>query len=301
MDKGTLMKDVLFPGPIYDNRRYGGCAKPMKLKATGDSSDKLVWRCRRIHKCIRQDNTYVTKDVKVSIRHMSWLVDCKISLSSVIELLYCWAHQYPTKELIKEVEISNRTYIEWAVFLRDTCLSSVLEESDQIGGPGIEVEIDECKFGRRKYYRGHYVKGKWIFGGREKYDKTKIFMVPVESRDSSTLLPLIEKYIAKGSIIHSDCWKSYSQLSKMGYEHVTVNHSKQFINKETAACTNCIESDWRHAKVSVPRYGIHRGHHEGYLAQFLWHRKNSHVDKFLKIISDINKCFMKKYFEKLPE
>ena len=61
-------------------------------------------------------------------------------------------------------------------------------------------------------------------------------MVPVNKRDAKTLLPIIEKWIAKGSIIHSDCWKAYNELKSMGYEHVTVNHSKEFFNKETAAC-----------------------------------------------------------------
>ena len=43
------------------------------------------------------------------------------------------------------------------------------------------MEIDESKFGKSKYYSGHKVEGQWVFEGREKYDKTKIFMVPVHN------------------------------------------------------------------------------------------------------------------------
>ena len=118
----------------------------------------------------------------------------------------------------------------------------MLEHSEPIGGNGIEVEIDESKFGKRKYYRGHRVEGQWIFGGREKYNKKKVFMLPVHDRKQNTLIPLIRKW---------------NKLSKFQYTHVTVNHSKEFINVSNAACTNSIESDWHHAKVSMPRYGVH--------------------------------------------
>ena len=59
------------------------------------------------------------------------------------------------------------------------------------------------------------------------------------------------------------------QIIKIGYTHVTVNHSKEFLNESNAACTNAIESDWRHAKVLMPCYGVHRGMHSGYLAEFM--------------------------------
>ena len=68
-------------------------------------------------------------------------------------------------------------------------------------------------------------------------------MIPVHNRKQQTLLPLIKKWIKPGTIVHGDCWKSYNKLSKLGYTHVTVNHSKQFIDWRTAACTNGIESD----------------------------------------------------------
>jgi len=84
-------------------------------------------------------------------------------------------------------------------------------------------------------------------------------MIPVPNRKESTLIPIIKRWIKPGTIIHSDCWKAYSKLSALGYTHVTVNHSKEFVNKESAACTNSIESDWRHAKLQMPSYGTHIG------------------------------------------
>ena len=40
-----------------------------------------------------------------------------------------------------------------------------LNEDDMIiGGEGIIVVIDENKFGKNKYHRGHSVKGAWILG-----------------------------------------------------------------------------------------------------------------------------------------
>ena len=173
-------------------------------------------------------------------------------------------------------------------------------KSSSIGGNSIEVEIDESKFGKHKYHRGHRVEGQWIFGGRQKYNKHKIFMILVHNRKESTLIPIIKKWIKPGSIIDTDCWKAYSKLSKLGYTHVTVNHSKEFVNKSSAACTYSIESDWRHAKLQMPSYGTHIGDHAGYLAEFMWRCKYSDIDKFNQLITDINDNFTSKYLKKIP-
>ena len=139
-----------------------------------------------------------------------------------------------------ELKLSKKTVTKWFMFFRESCIYSVMEQSEQIGGNGVEVEIDESKFGKRKYHRGHKVEGQWVFGGCEKYNKHKIFMIPVHNRKATMLLPLIKKWIAPGSIIHSNCWKAYSDLTKIEYMHVTVNHSKEFVNRDNAACTNAI-------------------------------------------------------------
>ena len=44
-------------------------------------------------------------------------------------------------------------------------------EDEKLGGEGRIVEIDESKFGQRKYQRGCAVNGQWVFGGIERDSK----------------------------------------------------------------------------------------------------------------------------------
>ena len=67
-----------------------------------------------------------------------------------------------------------------------------------MGEMEVEVEIDKSKFGKRKYHKGHKVEGQLVFGGREKYIKSKYFMIPVPNRKESTLIPIIKRWIKPG-------------------------------------------------------------------------------------------------------
>ena len=122
-----------------------------------------------------------------------------------MELIYLWSQGFSQGEILHELKLSNKTVTEWTNFFRESCISAVIDNSTQIGGNGIEVEIDESKFGKWKYHKGHKVEGQWVFGGREKYNKKQIFMIPVCNRKEATLIPIIKKWIKPGSIIHSDC------------------------------------------------------------------------------------------------
>ena len=112
------------------------------------------------------------------------------------------------------------------------------------------------------------------------------------NRKAVTLLPIIKKWILPGTIAHCDCRKAYNKLEKIGYTHVTVNHSKEFVIRQSVACTNSIGSNWRHAKVHMAAYGTHLGDHAGYLTKFMWHQSNSENDKFLTLINDINMKYL---------
>lgn len=102
------------------------------------------------------------------------------------------------------------------------------------------VEIDESKFGKRKYNRGHRVEDVWVFGAVEKTEERRFAAFTVESRDQDTLLDIITEYIHPGSIMHSDGWAAYRRLPELGYRYEVVNHSEGF-GRADGMSTNTIE------------------------------------------------------------
>lgn len=38
------------------------------------------------------------------------------------------------------------------------------EDDSVVGDDGIIIELDESKFGKRKFNRGHCIEGEWILG-----------------------------------------------------------------------------------------------------------------------------------------
>jgi len=62
--------------------------------------------------------------------------------------------------------------------------------SEKIGGPIKTVKNDESKFDRFKY-RGHPVKGQWVFGAVER-ESSKTFLIPILDRTADTLMAFID-------------------------------------------------------------------------------------------------------------
>jgi len=185
-----------------------------------------------------------------------------------------------------ETGISDKTIIDFYNFCREVCSVILEEHSEPIGGHEKVVEIDESKFGKRKYNRGKRVDGKWVFGGIERdSNPPKCFFVPVCDRSADTLVPLIKKWILPGTTIHSDCWRAYSSLTEQGYIHRTVNHSVEFLS-ESGTHTNTIESTWNALKKSLPRYGTTKDLYNSYFPEYCIRKKflSAASDKFLEFL-----------------
>ncbi|KAI9562474.1 hypothetical protein GHT06_009907 [Daphnia sinensis] len=129
--------------------------------------------------------------------------------------------------------IAHGTPIDWYNFCRGVAEDIVINNSEKIGGIKVTVEIDESKFGKRKYNRGKKVDGVWVFGEVER-GSGQCFLVLVPDRSADTLLDIIKEWILPGSIIISDCWKAYDKIEEHNeYIHLKVNHSLNFKDPET--------------------------------------------------------------------
>ncbi|WP_219822817.1 hypothetical protein, partial [Enterobacter cloacae complex sp. 4DZ3-17B2] len=86
-------------------------------------------------------------------------------LTFIAHFLWVSAPRYTF--ISEDLGLSSKTITNWNSYCREICAYWCETHSDKLGGPGVTVEIDEAKFGRRKYNRGRLVDGKWVFGGYE--------------------------------------------------------------------------------------------------------------------------------------
>jgi len=54
----------------------------------------------------------------------------------------------------------------------------------------------------------------------------------------------------------TDCWGGYNGLDEDGLNHLTVNHTYNFVDPETFAHTQTIESSCRALKKRILRGGV---------------------------------------------
>ena len=105
---------------------------------------------------------------------------------------------------------------------------------------------------RRKHNVGRQVAEQWVFGGVEVgTPQRRGFLVPVNRRDATTLLPVLQQYVV------SDCCRPYYSYTtgSTGYRHLTVNRAFNFVDPYTGACTNHVECYWKNAKMRNKREG----------------------------------------------
>ena len=130
---------------------------------------------------------------------------------------------------------------------------------------------------------GRLVPEKWAFGLFDCHRNVGILCL-IADRKQATLFPLIQQYVAPGTIIHSDRAAMYvdnrfnpptSHITTIvvnpPYRHVSVNHKKEFVDPRTGACTNRVEGFWKHAKdKNRAMSGTNEELLPSYLDEFQW-------------------------------
>ena len=211
----------------------------------------------------------------------------KIKKAKCLRVLELWMEKAPIHIISFVTGVSRVTINKLLNKISEIVVAKYDEEFSKIGGKDIIVEIDESKFGKRKYNRGHHVDGVWIFGMVERTEERRIHLLAVDDRKANTLKNVLVKHVDSESVIYSDCWKGYSNLIEQFSEHLTVNHSENYKNPITGVHTNTIEGNWCGIKLTIPAKNRTRSRINLYLTRFMLLRN----EKTLPLVSLIKYLF----------
>lgn len=122
------------------------------------------------------------------------------------------------------------------------------EDSDPFSG---EVEVDESYFGGRNKggKRGRGSENKTpVVGIAQRKGKVKVVTVP--DTKSMTIMPIIEQSVEMGTQVYTDEYPIYNRLTRMGYTHGKVLHSRKVYVMGNVH-TNTIEGFWSLCKNGI--------------------------------------------------
>lgn len=275
---GLIAKEVVCPK----------CGRPMKLKLVNDSKDGYKWACRRNNS---QDKHVASK----SIRCGSFFGGSKLKMTTIMILTYLWVLHLPMHYICLQAKVNDNTVTEWIQFCRDVCLEICIGNSEIIGGPDVVVEVNESKFGRRKFSHGQKGNGKWVYCGVERVSKKAFFKI-VECQSKDDLLDIIKEFILPGTIIVSSCWKKYDCLEDDAYIKLRDYDAYKFRHPGTNSDDNSKkESICAVVKRSLRTKRMVDNQFPSYLAEYIWRKKNKEIDeeKLLDVfLEDVKRIYI---------
>lgn len=234
-------------------------------------------------------------NTRIAITKGTLFEDKTLSFGKACMLMLCFAKEMSweaTQEACifsggEEQLVSRCTIAHWFSLLRQVVVDhyhNKMVDDSPIGGPGVIVQIDEAKIGRRKYNRGRVAEGYWVLGMLDAHGEVR--MEVCEDRGSSTLSAIIMRNVLPGSIIHTDEWRAYRCLEGLGYSHATVNHSREFVALD-GVHTQGIENRWRQLRRRISPGGKRHEDAADILAEWCWreHVRRNGIDQFAALVS----------------
>ena len=225
-----------------------------------------------------------------------------MGLRDISELVFLWVQDINATDAERLTGKSNHAVIDRYRLCRQVCAAVVEAQPKLLGTPEWLIQIDESYFaGRRKYNRGRLERGdlslnepteenerpRWVFGIYQSPKKVRYWAV--ERRDADTLVPLITNTCEVGSVIHSDQWRAYNSLGKLGYDHHTVNHKTHFLDPESGAHTQGIERSWQDAKLKIVKKARGTPYIQEHLDEASWRQLHRDSDDiFVDFLKDVH-------------
>lgn len=261
------------------------CQMPMALVRRAESPELYSWTCRGCN-------------TRTSVRTGSFFERCVLRVDTVVMMMYYWTHEIKAKNvMLFEGIVDWHVMVDYNNFFRLECENWLNQQQVELGGMDVNgapifVEVDETYYFHRKYHRGRLRRGTWVVGLVER-ESGKCWLEIVNRRDAQTLEPIICAHVLPGTVIVTDAWAAYGNVSTINnavYDHQVVVHAQNFVDPvDTDIHTQTIEGLWMHAKRKL-RYqcGTSRNLFPRYLSEFQWRHSHKHhvYGQYLKLISE---------------
>lgn len=208
----------------------------------------------------------------------------KLSDYKIKKILHSFSLELTSVQTAYQLKLNRHTVDRYYGIFREKIAAYEEENLRKLSG---NIEIDESYFGSRhagdKRGRGAPNKIPVIEILKR---KGKVYATVIPDVSSKTLVPIIEKLVAKSKTnVFTDKWRSYDGLVLSGYKHHRINHSQEFVRSHNHI--NGIESFWSYVKRKMRKHnGIAK--HKFYLylkeSEFRFNNCDKNIYSLLKII-----------------
>ncbi|KAL8590443.1 hypothetical protein ACOMHN_011656 [Nucella lapillus] len=214
------------------------------VRTVKTSSVEFRFQCNR---------KYCKSRGQIPVRSAHWFSkSTNIQFCQHLLIFYLFSNQFTTEQAVEESEISGEsiqvgrklgsnksgktvcteTVQELYSFCREVCVLS-LPKPEPIGGT---VVILEAQFGKTQHCTARFPQGQFVLGAFCRQTDV-VFFIPVPALESQHVIPVIEKYVKKGSEVQTDNSPIYRKLGTLGYKHVVLNHSNHELDSRTGRCS----------------------------------------------------------------
>lgn len=264
-----------------------GCLGAYKITVKGKAgkSDRHLLKCKACRKQFTVKVGTIFEDSAVPLR--TWFLG--------IFLLTTRKKGTSSIQLADDLEVTQKTAWFMLHRIRHAINSGSFDEP--LNGT---IECDETYIGgKRKGKRGRGAAGKTpVAGCVQRGGKAKVEVV--ENVKASTLIPLIQKNVAVGSVVMTDELRSYNKLPSLGFSHATVNHGTgQYV--DGVAYVNGAENFWKHFKKGIEAIYIHisKKHLQKYCDEFTYRFNQRELEDSQKFTEWFRHCEKRLTYSKL--
>jgi transposase len=220
------------------------------------------------------------------LRTGCWLGQCRVSALTWLWLVKLFELEVVAQQAGVQAGLSYPTALRAYTTMRRAILAT---EAPTLLRD--EVEADESYFGPRRSsrHRGERA-GRGgpakipVFGILERQGQVQVSVVPDCSAES--LLSATLKTVKRGSLVYTDRWKGYDTLTCYGYQHLRVDHERQFSRPSRPrgrgpVHINGLEGFWSYAKGKLQKHhGVSPVKFPLYLYEMQFRYNHRHHDLF---------------------